>query len=67
MSGPEWKTPSELDAIIAYYHHKVNLKDLSREPQAQAAGTTPEVAPEPAPASAGSGSDEAWDSEWPDQ
>ena len=47
--------------------HKVNLKDLSREPQAQAAGTTPEVAPEPAPASAGSGSDEAWDSEWPDQ
>ena len=46
---------------------KVNLKDLSREPQAQAAGTTPEVAPEPAPASAGSGSDEAWDSEWPDQ
>jgi len=47
--------------------HKVNLKDLSREPQAQATGTTPEVAPEPAPASAGSGSDEAWDSEWPDQ
>jgi len=46
---------------------KVSLKDLSREPQAQAAGTTPEVAPEPAPASAGSGSDEAWDSEWPDQ
>ncbi len=23
MSGQEWKTPSELDAIIAYYHHKV--------------------------------------------
>jgi hypothetical protein len=23
MSGPEGKTPSELDAIIAYYHHKV--------------------------------------------
>ncbi len=23
MSGPEGKTPSELDATIAYYHHKI--------------------------------------------
>jgi hypothetical protein len=47
--------------------HKVNLADLSREPMAQATEAMPTTPSDPAPASAESDSNEAWDSDWPDQ